>query len=418
MKPIVQAACLCAVLWGAARAQSPTPESLAAWQYFKEFPTGGAMARLVLDRDVLDKARSDTADLRLYSAEGREIPYELTVRRDVDTHSLFTSRDFNRAVEGAAALVSCDLGERPQLHNQVQVSMSGNNFRRIAEVDGSADGAHWVTLASQAILFSFTSGGSTVKQDSVSYPPSSYRYLRVRVASDPQVDRTAPEIASLSVSRAEHVKGETQSFVASMEARAADPYQGRPASIWSIDLGGRIPLQSLELSVGERIFSRPFVLEIVDDPAAPTQLASGDLSRNEEHAATPVRIDFSENFARRLKLIVIDDRNSPLSIDGVTALSAAREVVFMAPHGTVRLYYGNRKAIQPHYDLTSVIPPDRTLQGSITLGPERANPAYRPEPKPLSERSPWLVYLVLVGACGALAAILVNLARASARIAV
>jgi hypothetical protein len=51
------------------------------------------------------------------------------------------------------------------------------------------------------------------------------------------------------------------------------------------------------------------------------------------------------------------------------------------------------------------------------LGTERPNPTYRPEPKPFSERSPWLVYIVLIGACAALAAILVNLAKTSARIA-
>ncbi|MEI9971537.1 MAG: hypothetical protein WDO73_05430 [Ignavibacteriota bacterium] len=45
-----------------------------------------------------------------------------------------------------------------------------------------------------------------------------------------------------------------------------------------------------------------------------------------------------------------------------------------------------------------------------------ANPAYRPEPKPLSERSPWLVYLVLIAACAALAGMLLNLAKASARL--
>jgi hypothetical protein len=417
MKPILRIACVCGMLWGILWAQSPAPESLAAWQYYKELQSRGTMARFMLDRDVLDRARTDAADLRLYDDGGHEIPYELTIRRDVDTHSLFTSRDFNRAVEGATALVSCDLGGHPQLHNEVQISTAGDNFRRMAEVDGSADGAQWVTLASQAILFRFSSGGRTVEQNSVNYPPSSYRYIRVRVERDPQVDRAAPEISSLGVLRAIHMKGETLSFEATMESREADPYQGRPASIWRVDLGGRIPLQSLELNVGERTFSRPFVLEILDDPAAPALLASGDLSRNEENAAAPTRIDFSERFARRLKLTVTDDRNPPLSINSVRALGAAREVVFMAPHGVVRLYYGNPKGIAPHYDLSSVIPADRMFQGYLTLGPERPNPIYRPEPKPLSERSPWLVYIVLIGACAALAAILVNLARTSARIA-
>lgn len=402
--------------WGSLWAQSPpTPESLTAWPYYKEIQGHGGPADFVLDRDVLDKSRMDQTDLRLYDSAGREIPYALRIRRDIDSHSLFTSREFNRAVEGAASVISCDLGTQPQEHNEAVIATAGNNFRRLAEVEGSPDGVQWSTLASQAILFRFASGGRTVEQNSVSYPASRYRYIRVRVERDPQVDRAAPEITSLGVMRSVRAKGETVPFGATLTPREADPFQGRPASIWRIDMGGRIPLQGLEFKVGGPTFSRPFQLDIVDDPASPVQLASGDLTRSEEHAGSEAQIDFREQFAHHLKLTVIDDRNPPLEIYAVNALSAARQLIFQAPNGAVRLYYGNQKGIAPHYDLGARIPADQA--GRLMLGPERTNPAYRPEPKPLSERSPWLVYLVLIAACAALAAILLSLAKASARVA-
>jgi hypothetical protein len=419
MKPILQAACAAGLMWGTLRAQIPArPETLSAWPYYKELSSRGGPAEFMLDREVLDKARTDQADLRLYDNGGREIPYALRIRRDVDTHSLFTSREFNRAVEGAAAVVSCDLGAQPLEHNEAQISTGGANFRRLAEVDGSSDGAQWVTLASQAILFRFTAGGRTVEQNAVSYPVSRYRYLRVRVERDPQVDRAAPEIASLSVVRSIQAKGETTSFEGLLEGREAEPAGGRPASIWRIDLQGRIPLQSLTVNLGERTFSRPFQLDIVDDPQSPVLLASGDLTRTDENAAAPARIDFGERFARRLKLTLTDDRNPPLALEGVTALSAERQVIFQASSGTIRLYYGNPKGIAPHYEVAGPTPADREpARGHLALGPERSNPVYRPEPKPWSERSPWLVYAVLIGACAALAAILLNLAKTSARLA-
>jgi hypothetical protein len=418
MKPIVRVACVCGALGANLWAQPPaTPERLSAWPYYKEISSRGVLAGFLLDREVLDKTRTDQADLRLYDIAGHEIPYALRVRRDVDTRSLFTSREFNRAVEGNASVVSCDLGAEPQEHNEAAISTAGDNFRRVAQVEGSPDGAQWFTLASQAILFRFTSGGRTVEQNSVSYPVSRYRYLRVRVERDPQTDRAAPEITSMGVERSVQAKGQTIAFEATMESREADPFQGRPASIWRLDLGGRVPLQSLVLNAAQRTFSRPFQLEIIDDPASPETLASGDLTRTEEHAA-PVRIDFNERFARRLKLTVIDDRNPPLGINGVSFLSAARQVIFEAPAETVRLYYGNSKGIAPHYDAASRLPVDSPAWEHLNLGPERGNPGYRPEPKPLSERSPWLVYIVLIAACAALAGILVNLAKASARVAV
>ena len=78
------------------------------------------------------------------------------------------------------------------------------------------------------------------------------------------------------------------------------------------------------------------------------------------------------------------------------------------------LYYGNPKALAPHYDLGMRIPANPAgTPVRQTLSPQRDNPIYRPEPKPFSERSPWLIYVVLAAASLALAAILLSLARAA-----
>ena len=157
------------------------------------------------------------------------------------------------------------------------------------------------------------------------------------------------------------------------------------------------------LEIGGGVFSRPFQLEAVDDPAAPVLLASGELTRR-EGAAGQLTVDFPERFAHRLKLTVIDDRNAPLAVFGLTAQGAARQVVFegaLAAPGPLRLYYGNadRGPPAPRYDLAARLPAEMgPVATRLALGPERDNPAYRPRPKPFSERSPWLVYVVLAAA--------------------
>ncbi len=411
------AAGLCGALW----AQAPgTSEPLTAWPYFKEVqvvPNPVAWVGLVLDRDVLDKARTSDADLRLYDRGGREIPYVLRIRRETEVSNVSTAREFNRAVEGGAAQLSCDLGEQPAEHNEVEIVTDGDNFRRLVQVDGSSDGTRWSTLVSSAVLFRFTSAGRTVQQDKVSYPVSRYRYLRVSVARDSQVDRAAPEIKTVRVRHVIQVHGETVSFDARLEPRAADRVAGRPASIWHVDLGGRIPVERLLIHTTgpAEAFSRPVQLTDVDDPSQPVVIASGELTRPE---SGPPALYFDERFVRHLKLTVTDDRNPPLPIGAITAVGAAREMVFPAvtpDRSPLRLYYGNPKALAPHYDLAAKTPhdlPDNAL--SCTVGPQQANPIFRPEPKPLSDRSPWLVYVVLAAACAALAALLVNLARTSA----
>ena len=420
MKRIFLTGCLVLAVSGIGAQTPGAPEPLSAWPYFKEsrIPHAGpGLFDFVLDRDVLDRARADQADLRLYDSGGHEIPYVLRVRNEVETQSAFAVREFNRAVEGGAAVVSCDLGTQPVEHNLVEIETAGVNYRRLADVQGSTDGVAWSTLASQAILFRFSAVGRSVEQSAVSYPVSRYRYLRVRVSRDPQVDSAAPQITALRVLRSVHVQGEMVFFPAERYERDADRMDGRPVSVWRIDLGGRVPFDRLSVNVATPAFSRPFQVEIVDDPAAPLLVASGELARSAENARQPVTIDFVERFGRRLKMTIVDDRNPPLPIADITAIGAARQVIFegaSASAGPLRLYYGNPKALAPHYDLGMRIPatPAATPM-RLLLSFQRDNPIYRPEPKPFSERPPWLIYVVLAAASLALAAILLSLAHAA-----
>ena len=402
-------------------AQAPrTPEPLSAWRYFKEVQIPGAptaMLDFVLDRDTLDAARADQADVRLYNAAGREIPYVLRVRREIETQEPFTAREFNRSTSDGVTQVSCDLGEAPQEHNEVEIQTTGNNFRRLADVEGSSDGELWSTLVSGAILFRFSASGRTAEQQAAAYPVSRYRYLRIRVNRDPQVDRSAPELTGVQIRHSVHRKGEMVSFPGTLHPREPDRDSGRPASVWRVDLGGRIPFERVEISTSDESFSRPFRLDAVDDPASPSVIASGELLRREGSSAD-LTFGFSERSAERLKLTVTDDRNESLSIQAVTAQSAARQVIFEAASaspGPIRVYYGNPKAVAPHYDLSARLPVDLDpAPFRLTLQDARENPIYTPEPRPFSERSPWLIYLVLGAAAVVLAAILLSLVRRGA----
>jgi len=406
-----------AVWWAALWAQAPrSPEPLSSWQYFKEIqipvnPAG--VFDFLLDREMLDRTSPEYADVRLYDAAGKEIPYVLRVRRAIEAQEPFEAREFNRSgVEGAVE-ASYDLGEASQEHNQVEIQTAGNNFRRMADVEGSSDGAHWATLVTAGILFRFSADGRTAEQQTISYPVSRYRYVRVRVHRDPQVDQSAPELGTVRIRRTVHQNGEIVSFPGRIEPREPDRDNGRPASVWRVDLGGRIPFERVTLAISEDSFSRPFRLDAVDDPVAPNVIASGELVRR-ENQPPEMNIEFTERPAARLKLTVTDDRNPPLTITGFTVGSAARQVIFepAGATGPIRVYYGNRKAVAPHYDLAARLPSD-VAPARVTLQEPRENPIYRPEPRPFSERSPWLVYVVLAAAAAVLAAILLSLLRHS-----
>lgn len=404
--------------------------SLSSWPFFVDMAanTAGTDAPgiydVVLPLEVMDKAREDLADLRLYDAANREIPYAIRIRREFDDQREIGGSVFNQGVVGQSSELSVDLGQNPGEHNEIQIQTAGQNFRRRVEVEGSDSSQEWRTLENRALLFSFESQNRAVESTRVTYPSSRYRFLRVRVFRDELTDDRAPEIAGVKVMMAIHVQGELTTWGLYVPPYQLLRNQGAHASTWSIDLGARVPCDRLTLEMEDASFSRPFQIEIVDDPQNARLIARGELTRHLGEEAKPLVITFDQEVhARKLRLLVTDYSNPTLTITSIQASAPARQFVFElkeTPAPPLRLFFGNPKVTAPHYDFEKELPSKLSKSASPASGDQpmrRAvgsvvtNPEFKPEPLPLTERVPWLIYLVLAASSVALAIILISLAR-------
>ncbi len=425
---------LAATLWLAVISVYPQA-ALSLWPFFVEVTSDTSAPGIygfVVPLEVLDKAGKDLADLRLYDSGSREIPYAVRIRREIAAKREIGGRIFNAGVVGSSTSeVSVDLGEDPGEHNEVEIQTTGTNFRRSVEVEGSDSGREWRRLETRGVLFNFEAQNRSVASGRVTYPTSRYRYLRVRILRDELTDDKAPEINRVEVMMAIHEKGELSMWAVYVPSYQLLRNQGAHASVWTIDLGARAPCDRLTLEIDDASFSRPFQIESVDDPQNVRLIATGELTRRVGEAK-PLVITFDEEVhARKLRLLVTDYSNPTLSITSIQASAPARQLVFElkeAPAQPLRLFFGNPKVAAPHYDFEKELPSRLSTDpgspsgqpaagGPIqsTVGGAVTNPEYKPEPLPLTERIPWLIYIVLTAASVALAIILISLARTTLR---
>jgi hypothetical protein len=393
--------------------------TLAPWRYFADVSPSPAAAGnydLVLPLEVMDQAREDLADLRLYDSSGREIPYALRIRREINDRREVAGNVFNVAVIGSASEASVDLGENAGEHNEVEIDTAGSNFRRRVEVEGSETGKEWRTLETGAVIFGFEAQNGTAESRRISYPASRYRFLRLRVFADELTDKEAPLISGVKVMMVVRERGALTSWNTAIPYYQLLRNQGAPASSWTIDLGGRVPVDRLELGIAEESFSRPFQLDETSDPQNIRLLASGELTRRVGEAAKPLVIKFdNEQYVRKLRLLVTDYSNQTLTLSSIMPGAPARQLIFElkeADGRPLRLYFGNSTAIAPHYDFEKQLPAKSiAAPAHSSVGSVIKNPDFKPEPLPLTERVPWLIYLVLAASSIALALILISLAR-------
>lgn len=397
--------------------------SSSAWPFYVEVftgPAGPGLYDVIVPFHVMDKSRDDLADLRLYDGNGREIPYALRVRSELNDSEVIEANIYNRAFIGNAHEVAIDLGEDHGAHNAVEILTNGSNFRRRVVIEGSDSGTEWRTLKTGDVLFSFHAQNKLVESNRVSYSPSRFRYLRIRVLPDGLSDgNDHPDITDVRVIMEVREKGELVTWAVNVPSYQLLRNQGAPASAWSIDLGARVPVDRIALNFADRSFSRPFQLEAVDGQNV-RLIATGELTRRADDDK-PITITFDrEEHTRNLRLLVTDYSNQTLSITSIQPSAAARQLVFELKEPAnqpLRLFFGNSNVEAPHYDFEKELsttklssPPAR-----ISVSGTTPNPNYTPEPLPFTERAPWLIYLVLAASSIALAWILLSLARRSLR---
>ncbi|HEX6716379.1 MAG TPA: DUF3999 family protein, partial [Pyrinomonadaceae bacterium] len=214
--------------------------SLSLWPYYVEVTperNAAGLYDLVVPLPVMDKARSDLADLRLFDSANREIPYAIRIRRDVDTKREIPTRLFNYGLAGpSTSEVTVDLGENPGEHNEIEIETSGTNFRRQVVIEGSDSGREWRTLSNDGVLFSFASQNNVAESGRVSYPTSRYRYLRVKVSRDQLTDKETPQVTGVKVTMAVRDKGWLSSWNVPVPSYQLVRNAGAFATVWTLDL--------------------------------------------------------------------------------------------------------------------------------------------------------------------------------------
>ena len=413
------------VIFIAAVASVSAQTSLSLWPYYVEVTAeraGGQLYNLVVPLPVMDKARADLADLRLFDSSNREIPYAIRIRRDVDEKREIPTRLFNYGFAGpSTSEVSVDLGENSGEHNKIEIETNGTNFRRQVVIEGSDSGRDWRTLSNDGVLFSFASQNNVAESQKVSYPTSRYRYLRVKVSRDPMTDDETPQVTSVKVMMAVREKGWLSTWNVAVPSYQLQRNQGAHATVWTLDLDGRVPCDRLSLEIAEDSFSRPFQVEAIDDPQTVQLIATGELTRHSGEEKKPLVIYFNEEaVVRKLRLQITDYSNPTLNITSINASAPARQLVFeLKPPASqpLRLFFGNETVAAPHYDFEEEVRTRLTKEPVPSrLGDVLANQEYKPEPKPLTERVPWLIYVVLTASSIALAFVLLSLARTTTRL--
>lgn len=295
-------------------------------------------------------------DLRLFNAEGVEVPYLLVApppgqsARVIGRILPITASDLPNAKSSGFEVDFEGINVIDAIHLD---AIQGPFLKRF-RLEGSGDRSRWTVLVAEGTAFNLPA--EQLAHTRIEFAPGAYRYVRVtwddtnsaRVALPSTVAARMPVSAT---------PGPILREAITIARRPSEPGRSRfrltmPAP--------RLPIVALELTVGGGHLSRDArVLEssLVGGQAQPRMIGSAKLVRvvRDGINADALRIPILQPSEPQLDLVVDDGDNPALALEGVTAVFAELPwIYFEAPAGAITARYGDVKLAAPRYDLEAV----------------------------------------------------------------
>jgi hypothetical protein len=326
------------------------------WTRTLAAPPGSGPIAFDADAPLFARAGPGFAGLRIVDARGAQVPWRTlpaatpTVRRVVV---------LDRGRSGGAAVALVDLGAHPAVEDRVDLDLPGREFVGVATVSGSDDRRTFTQLGSSRV-FDLAGAGGRARSTAVAFPPSDFRYYRVRVAGVPRID---------AASVAHAAPRERMRTVAARR-------RGRV-----LDLGGaNVPVDAVAIEAADRRYDRPVRIEARNQRGPWRLVASGRAYRLYGTPSPPIPVATA---ARYLRVTVLNGADPPLRGLSVRPLARPRTILVEGGHaGPLRVLYGGGRRAAPVYEFARL--PRGTLDlGALrrgALGPPRATAGYVPPP--------------------------------------
>jgi len=291
---------------------------------------------VALSPGIMAKCKNDVSDVRIKDNTGTEIPYILYTETARLNEESFTEFPVSYADNNKSLIINNIL---PNSISQLFLLIKNSEAQRLATLSGSDDKAQWFVIKENIVLQNEYTADSDAFVQSVSFPPSSYKYFRITM----QGKNLLPlKITKAGVYR-QSSSGNVYDTIPLPGIVQKDSSDKRSYVYLSFRDNYSIDKLNLLFS-GVKYYKRSVAVydkNTINASLAEDTLISAKQAGIELHAKT-----------NRLLLVIDNGDNIPLTLQAVVALQLHTSVTAYLEEGkNYALYFGDSDAIAPSYDL-------------------------------------------------------------------
>ena len=417
---------LALLLWQATPGTGPVTADPHFFRYQRivTVSTGSGQSCAVIDPQVFPHAAPSLKDLRLYQG-GHEVPYAITLSVPQQPDSE-TGHIRNLGLRGRNIVFDVEMPNRP--YTEITLDIAAQDFLATATVSGTHDPNYSnQTSLGEFTLFDLTSQHLS-RNTTLHLQETSLPYLHIELAVSPATGNRSlvvkPEIVqgiTVPPSR------EAQSIYTTAATSTTITLQGRQ-SIATFELPERIPIERVSFDLAPTYnanFSRD--VRITDRPAGSSNSGSETIAGNilrvhltqagreirHEQLSVPAILGSNMQSAATVEVAVENGDDTPLPLIAIRLEMRQRKICFDTTTAEpLTLFYGDSALQAPQYDYNRLFSPSSEMRAA-NLGPEQINPTLRdrPDSRPLTDRHPHLIWIVLLAVICILAIVAIRSAR-------
>ncbi|WP_020526456.1 DUF3999 family protein [Flexithrix dorotheae] len=359
--------------------------------------------KITLPVDIYGRVSSRLNDLRIYGITNEndtvEAPYLLKKLNGKHTTKEISFELMNVSQNAKGHYFTFKVASAETV-DQISLDFNQENFDWKVQLEGSQDQQEWFTLVDDYRILSIKNPQTDYHFTKVSFPNATYSYYRLLIKTPDK-----PALKSAKVLKNDILKPVYNDYKIVKKAVSED--QKGHKTILDIDLEISVPVNYLQVEINEDFdFYRPVRIQYLSDSVKTEMgwhynyktIGTGILNSIENNA-----FSLDGNTLKKLRLIIENRDNEPLSIGKITAKGYQHELLarFTKTADYFLVYGGNVR--MPSYDInhhTANIPANLAV---LQLGKEEE--IDHPEElkaSPLFENKAWLwgIMILLIGMLG------------------
>lgn len=404
---------LALLLWQATPRPETTDPRYFRYQRTVTLPSSPGQSCATIDPQIFPHAAPSLKDLRLFQ-DAHELPYAITLSEPQQPDS-DTATIRNLGLRGRNIVFDLEMPNRP--YTEIDLDLAGQDFLATASVSGTRD----PNYTNQTHLGDFTLFDLTTqhlsRSTAIHLQETSLPYLHIELSVSPAAGTNAilatPEALQRMVRGVTVPPSREAQSLYTTAARSSTITQRGRQSIATFTLPERIPIERISFDLAPNFkanFSRD--VHITDHPDSTANPASETLAGTilrvhltqagrevrQEQLSVPATLGSNMQSGATVQVAVENGDDTPLPITAIRLEMRQRKICFdPAGNQPPTLYYGDAALTAPQYDYARLFSASGTIH-TAQLGPEQLNPAYhdRPDSRPLTERRPHLLWIVLL----------------------